>query len=125
MGNRLDEEDWWHKRYRLVKARIAAWKSLAHLSITGRNLLLQAILYGSLRYWLFSLIMPESILDALEEDSYNILWEQQPEIFSNEDGASAKSRAYIHKPASYLPQKQGGGGVMHFRSHALAYYWGS
>ena len=39
--------------------------------------------------------MPESIFDALEEDSYNILWEQQPEIFSNEDGASAKSRAYI------------------------------
>ena len=37
MGNRLDEEDWWHKRYRLVKARIAAWKSLAHLSITGRK----------------------------------------------------------------------------------------
>ena len=49
-----DEEDWWHKRYRLVKARIAAWKSLAHITITGRNLLLQAILYGSLRYWLFS-----------------------------------------------------------------------
>ena len=76
-------------RYRLVKARIAAWKSLAHLTITGRNLLLQAILYGSLRYWLFSLIMPESILNALEEDSYNILWAQQPEIFSNEDGTSA------------------------------------
>ena len=122
MGNRLDEEDWWHKRYRLVKTRIAAWKSLAHLTITGRNLLLQAILYGSLRYWLFSLIMPESILNALEEDSYNILWAQQPEIFSNEDGTSANARAYIHKAASYLPQKQGGGGVMHFRSHALAYY---
>ena len=43
MGNKLDEDDWWHKRYRLVKARIAAWKSLAHLTITGRNLLLQAI----------------------------------------------------------------------------------
>ena len=107
MGNRLDEEDWWHKRYRLVKARIAAWKSLAHLSITGRNLLLQAILYGSLRYWLFTLIMPESILDALEEDSYNILWAQQPEIFSNEDGASAKSRAYIPCHRSYTEAEAG------------------
>ena len=85
----------WHKRYRLVKARIAAWKSLAHITITGRNLLLQAILYGStLRYWLFSLIIPESILDTLEEDSYNILWAQPPEIFSNDqDGTSSKSRA--------------------------------
>ena len=30
---------------------------------------------------------------------YNILWAQQPEIFSNEDGTSANARAYIHKSA--------------------------
>ena len=122
MGNKLDEEEWWFKRYRIVKARIAAWKSLSHLSITGRNLLLQAILYGSLRYWLFTMRMPESLHVALDKDSYNLLWAQQPEILSDEDGTTAKSRAYIHRRASFLPQKQGGGGVMHFRSHAQAYY---
>ena len=51
--------------------------------------------------------MPESILDALEEDSYNILWAQQPEIFSNEDGASAKSRAYIPCHRSYTEAEAG------------------
>ena len=122
MGNKLDEEEWWLKRYRIVKARIAAWKSLSHLSITGRCLLLQAILYGSLRYWLFTMRMPESLHAALDKDSYNLLWAQQPEILSDEDGTTAKTRAYIHRRASYLPQKQGGGGVMHFRSHAQAYY---
>jgi hypothetical protein len=122
MGHKLDEEEWWFKRYRIVKARIAAWKSLSHLSITGRSLLLQAILYGSLRYWLFSMRMPESLHIALDKDSYNLLWAQQPEILSDEDGTTAKTRAYIHRRASFLPQKQGGGGVMHFRSHAQAYY---
>ena len=101
---------------------MVVWKSLSHLSITGRSLLLQAILYGSLRYWLFTMRMPESLHVALDKDSYNLLWAQQPEILSDEDGTTAKSRAYIHRRASFLPQKQGGGGVMHFRSHAQAYY---
>ena len=42
-------------------------------SISGRSLLLQAILYGSLRYWLFSMRMPESLHVALDKDSYNLL----------------------------------------------------
>ena len=56
MGNNLDLDAWWLKKYRQVKQRIAAWRSTAHMSITGRILLLQAILYGSIRFWFFSLL---------------------------------------------------------------------
>ena len=58
MGNNLDITEWWLGRYRTVKSRIALWPSLRRLSLTGRNILLQSIFYGSFRYWLYFLIMP-------------------------------------------------------------------
>ena len=36
--------------------------SLRRLSLTGRNTLLQSIFYGSFRYWLYFLEMPESVI---------------------------------------------------------------
>ena len=126
MGNHMDELKWWRKKYREVKARIAAWRSIAHMSITGRNLLLQAILYGSLRFWFFSLRVPKKIIEMVESDAYHLIWASHPELFSDEEGTEKKSRAYIHKAASYIDQKKGGGGLLHLRSHINAFYaqWG-
>ena len=126
MGNRIDELKWWKKKYREVKHRIAAWRSIAHMTITGRNLLLQAILYGSIRFWLFSLLIHKQIIEYVEQDAYHLIWASNPELFSNEEGTKKNARAYIVKPASYLPQKKGGGGLMHLKSHIQAFYaqWG-
>ena len=122
MGNQVNEDLWWNQKYSSVKARIAAWKSTGSISLTGRNLLLQAILYGSLRYWIFSLILPQFILEFLASDSYQLLWAAQPDLKSNEGGSSAPARASILKAASYLPVHSGGAGIMHFPSHAHAFY---
>ena len=126
MGNKIDELGWWTKKYREVKQRVAAWRSIAHMSVTGRNLLLQAILYGSIRFWLFSLVIHSKVVKWVEEDAYHLIWASNPELFSNEDGTEKKARAYIKRPASYLPQKKGGAGLMHLKSHIRAFYaqWG-
>ena len=60
MGNKLDITAWWYAKLRDVRRKMAAWRSTGHLSLTARNLLLQAIVYGSTRYWLFSLCVPAS-----------------------------------------------------------------
>jgi hypothetical protein len=122
MGNNVNELEWWRKKYRQVKQRIAAWRSIAHMSITGRNLLLQAILYGSIRFWLFSMTIPDEIITLVESDAYHLIWASNPELFTNEEGTAKKSRAYIVKEASYMDQKKGGGGLMHLRSHIRAFY---
>ena len=98
-----------------------------HVSIVFTpGFFLQAILYGSIRFWLFSLIIPAQIITWVEEDAYHLIWASNPELFSDEDGTKKKARAYITKPASYLPQKKGGGGLMHLKSHVQAFYaqWG-
>ena len=73
MGMELDVTEWWHTKYQEVKQRIALWPSLSRLSISGRNLLLQSILYGCLRYWFFSLILPQRIVDLIESDAKQLL----------------------------------------------------
>ena len=121
IGNDFDLEDWWLQRYRTVKPRAAAWNGLARLSLTGRNILLQSILYGSMRYWFFTLIVPDKIIDLIEQDAKALLWAANPELHSNEDGTAKRSNRYMTEMASYLPQKEGGGSIMHLRSHIKAY----
>lgn len=62
----------------------------------------------------------------VESDAYHLIWASHPELFSDEEGTEKNSRAYIHKAASYIDQKKGGGGLMHLRSHINAFYaqWG-
>ena len=91
MGNNFDETARWKGRYRAVKARIATWPGMRRLSIRGRNLLLQSIFYGSFRYWLYFLIMPDPIIKIIELDAKQILWASEPTLLSNEEGTSIVS----------------------------------
>ena len=72
VGNDFDLEAWWLGRYTTVKTRIGAWNGLARLSLTGRNILLQSILYGSLRYWFFTLLVPNSMVHAAAAAGANV-----------------------------------------------------
>ena len=78
MGNSFNIKEWWETRYRTVKTRVALWPSLRRLSLTGRNTLLQSIFYGSFRYWLYFLEMPESVIKLIESDAKQILWSTEP-----------------------------------------------
>ena len=120
MGN-FDTEAWYLTRYRKVKDRIGQWPSIRRHSITARNMLLQAILYGSFRFWLYFMPMPDSISELIEEDAKQILWATDPELHTDELG-SQKSKRWIHERASYLPTRKGGAGIMHFKSHCEAFY---
>ena len=121
MGNNMDEHAWWLGKYREVKDRVARWPNLRRLSITGRNMLLQSIFYGSFRFWLYFMVLPTSIIKLIESDAKQILWATTPHLDSTETG-SDKCLRWIHERASYLPTTAGGAGIMHWASHCEAYY---
>ena len=121
MGNDFDEVHWWIERYRTVKTRTTHWNGLARMSITGRNILLQSILYGSLRYWFFTMCVPDSIIGMVESDAKELLWASNPDLQGDQEGTPNQSNRYIHREASWLPQKQGGGSVTHLESHIKAF----
>ena len=121
IGNGVDIQKWTFTKYRQVKGRIAAFRGTGHLSLTGRRLLIQAILYGSVRYWFFSIIFSDSVIEAIESDAQQLLWAAHPELYTDEEGSSAGKRAYIKKGSAFLPEKDGGAGIMHLESHAKAF----
>ena len=121
VGNDFNVLTWWLSRYHEVKRRVAYWQGIGGLSVTGRNMLLQSILYGSLRFWFFTLTVPEEIIDMVESDAKEILWAAKPELRTNEEGTETSAKRYIKRDASYLPQKKGGGGIMHIRNHITAF----
>ncbi len=122
MGNSFDETAWWIGRYRTVKSRIASWHHIGSLSITGRNLLLQSIYFGSFRFWLYFMVMPTAVIKLLDSDAKEILWASNPELCSDEVGTGKKSNRWIREMASYKSIKRGGAGVMHWPSHCQAFY---
>ena len=121
MGTNFDESDWWHARYATVKARLTKWHGLSHLSLTGRNILLQSILYGSIRYWLFTMVPPPEVIELIESDAKELLWATNPHLDTSEKGTDRASIRWMHRLASYLPQREGGGGVTHLDSHVAAF----
>ena len=92
MGNNLDLLAWWTGKYRQVKQRIASWRSTAHMSITGRTLLLQAILYGSVRFWFFTILIDNRIVEYIESDAYHLVWASNLSLLTNE-ARTSKARA--------------------------------
>jgi hypothetical protein len=92
------------------------------MGITGRNIIIQSKFYGSLRYWLYSMLMPKQIIEALEQDVGTILWKRTPALTADERGTSTPFHRHMIRPVSYRKQRQGGAGAMHWISHTHAFY---
>ena len=80
IGNELDTSKWWKKRIEAVQAKSERWKGLYRSSYFGRNLIVQAIYFGSLRYWLFSIYMEKEILQIVQRDADQLWWSKEPDL---------------------------------------------
>ena len=94
---------------------------MRRLAVKGRNLILQSMYYGSFRFWLYSLEMPEVVKRYLHLDAQHILWASSPRLISHELGSN-RARPYIAAHAAYRPEHKGGAGAMHWDSHCKAVY---
>ena len=94
---------------------------MRRLSLKGRNLVLQSMFYGSFRFWLYAMTIPDEVNHYIEQDAKTILWSTSPSIITTELG-SKRARPYIHRKAAYRPEQSGGAGIIHWPSHAKAFY---
>ena len=80
IGNGVNNTDWWRAKYRESKRKVAAMNSVAGASVTGRGMVLQAKYYSFFRYWLFGLVLPESVRKLIESDARHFLWAAAPDL---------------------------------------------
>ena len=72
-GDDLDTAKWWKKKVESVRDKATHWVGLFRASYFGRNLIVQAMYFGSLRYWLYSLVMPHEVVAMVQADA-DTLW---------------------------------------------------
>ena len=74
----LDNEPFWEKLYAKLKKKVATWKEMTSLSIHGRTLFVNFIIYGTPRYWLCTSTPPAWFMEAIDSDVQTILWDRSP-----------------------------------------------
>ena len=65
VGNDLDHTKWWKHKIKAVRSRANRWSNLFRSGYFGRNLVVQAMYFGSLRYWLWSLHIDRSTITTV------------------------------------------------------------
>ena len=125
LGNGLDTKAYFWKRYATVKDIMARWR-IAHLSPAARVTLVQAFIYGRIRYEAHSMIIPPQIVKALESDVKHLVWASKPELDTDRKGTIKKVRPVMTAGAARRPQKKGGIGMPDLVAHLQAFQaqWG-
>ena len=56
-----------------VRAKAKKWGGLCRTGYFGRNLIVQAMYFGRMRYWLYSINMTKKLVNIVQKDA-DILW---------------------------------------------------
>ena len=80
IGNNLNEAKWWSKKIQATRDKAQQWVGLFRSSYFGRNLIVQAMYFGRLRYWLYSLVMPKHARKVVQKDADLLWWSKEPKL---------------------------------------------
>ena len=94
VGNELDTDKWWRKKLEAVREKSHRWVGLYRTGYFGRNLIVQAMFLGRLRYWLFSLSMPKKVIELVQSDADTLWWSKEPKL----GGEKKRFRRFSLKP---------------------------
>jgi hypothetical protein len=78
-----------------IKQRISSWKQLKSLSIIGRALLANFMIYSVPRYWVQTMAAPEWFHKYLSADIYELLWERDPKFDVEDIGTDSKAYKWL------------------------------
>ena len=96
----LDNDAFWEKLYAKLKKEVATWKGITSLSLSihGRTLLVNFIIYGTPRYWLSTSTPPAWFMEAIDSDVQTIPWDRSPRLQADELGSSQEGIKWITLP---------------------------
>ena len=107
----------WDQLYLKTKTLIACWRHHFDLTIFGRNMLANAMIWSRPRYWTQCMVMPRYIYDAFQSDVQALIWSKEPEFDAETYGTSMKGKRFMKSENQYQPKRALGVGVLHWQSH--------
>ena len=116
VGNELDHTKWWNAKIKATRDKANRWSGLYRSSYFGRNLVVQAMYFGRLRYWLWSLPMGKETRQEVQRDADRLWWSKDPIL----DGEKRRIKRFVAHRTAIGPRKLGGVGVMDWSDHVDA-----
>jgi len=107
ISNELDEAKWWQGKINSTRSKTKLWVGLSRSTYYGRNLITQAMYFGRLRYWLYSLRMTTNILGIVQKDADILWWSSDPKLEDELDPAGAQDWAAGITPDADIIIKNG------------------
>ena len=118
VGNDLDTEAWWKQKLKAVRKHTSRWVGLFRSSYFGRNLIVQSMYFGRLRYWLFSLHMPPKLVELVQQEADILWWSREPDLNTPQ---TKRFKRFVAKKSAIGRRGQGGLGNMDWASHVRAF----
>ena len=99
IGNELDEARWWGEKINKVRTLAQQWIGLKRTQYFGRNLIVQGMYYGRLRYWLYSINMDKKLYAVVQKDADILNFSRDPilEVGTDANGRPHKNSKRIRK----------------------------
>ena len=117
IGNDLDGQKWWSKKLESVRDKSKKWTALFRTGYFGRNLVVQAMFLGRLRYWLYSVPMSKKMCATVQDDADILWWSKEPLL-----GAQPKRfRRCVSKKTCSGPRVMGGLGNVDWAAHVQSF----
>ena len=116
IGNDLDHEDWWAKKLEAVRSAAKHWYGLRRCGFMGRNLIVQAMFFGRLRYWLYSLPMSRKTRNSIQHDANQLWWARDPDLNNKK-----RIRRFVAKETAIGPKSKGGLNALDWNTHVSAF----
>eukprot|EP00965_Chrysotila_dentata_P017139 569119-Pleurochrysis_carterae.AAC.1 len=120
-GNNTNFNEFLKNKYAVAKAKLAKARSIQLMTIVGRQKILNANFYGSLRYYMFSMDFPPWLNAAIEQDAYVFTWKGNPKLDPQTMGSRERAGKFISKKATNLPISGGGAGALNWKAHTHAF----
>ena len=120
-SNYYDINVFYDAMYRKHKSLLAAWKDHHHLTIVGRGMLINSMVYGRFRYYVQVEPMPQRLVDALVADAQALAWGKEVDFDPDEEGTRLANRRFMLNEAQHLPRKGTlGAGILNWEKHVQA-----
>ena len=116
----------WNKRYDKMKILLANWRDHTRMSVHGRAMLANAMIFSRFRYGSYCMVMPQEIETAIEEDAQALVWGKDTTFQADERGTVLVGRRFMKKDAQWGNRKtELGVGLMSWCMHvkAIRVHW--
>ena len=96
------EEQFWEHLYFRTKTAMARWRQVFTLTVHGRVMIANAMVYSRPRYWMQVMAAPRWFHDAIESDVRALLWSKDPTFDGDAIGTDKDGQPWIRREALSL-----------------------